>query len=68
VSKSVSDTLLKYRCVWDGVEPIVTETAILEESPKDGTAFESKKTLIPDSGIYNNYYYLIINIFYSGNV
>lgn len=67
MSKSVSDTLLKYRCVWDGEEPIVTETTILEESPKDGTTFENKKTLIPDSSIYNNYCYLIINIFYSEN-
>lgn len=51
VSKSVADTLLKYRCIWDNEEPIITETLVTVESPKDVTGFENKKTLLlPDSG------------------
>lgn len=50
MSKSVTDTLLKYRCIWDNEEPIITETPILEESTKDVTASENKKTLLlPDN-------------------
>jgi len=49
MSKSVADTLLKYRCVWDGEEPIVTEKLILEDSPKDAPTSENKKLLLPDS-------------------
>jgi len=50
VSKSVADTLLKYRCVWDEEEPIITKAQIKVDSPKDLTATENKKTkILPDS-------------------
>lgn len=50
MSKSVADTLLKFRCVWDDTEPIITEAPISEDSPKNITASENKKTILPDSG------------------
>ncbi|XP_050059659.1 chromatin assembly factor 1 subunit A-like [Aphis gossypii] len=50
VSKSVADTLLKYRCVWDEEEPIITKAEIKVDSPKDLTTTETKKTkILPDS-------------------
>lgn len=60
MSKSVTDTLLKYRCIWDNEEPIITETPILEESPKDVTVSENKKTvLLPNS---SNHQIILYNI------
>jgi len=52
VSKSVADTLLKYRCIWDDEEPIVTEASTIVDLPKDGIVSETKKILLPDSSIY----------------
>lgn len=50
VSKSVADTLLKYRCVWDEEEPIITTAQIKVDSPKDPNSTENKKTkILPDS-------------------
>jgi len=55
VSKSVADTLLKYRCVWDEEEPIITKAQIKLDSPKDLTATENKKTkILPDSSTITN--------------
>jgi len=55
VSKSVADTLLKYRCVWDEEEPIITKAQIKVDSPKDLTATENKKTkILPDSSTITN--------------
>lgn len=58
MSKSVADTLLKYRCIWDGEEPIITEAPISEDSPKNISVSENKKKYLPDAGIYINIYYL----------
>lgn len=53
VSKSVAETLLKYRCIWEDEEPIITEASTIEDSFKDVTASENKKTsLLPDSSNY----------------
>lgn len=52
MSKSVADTLLKYRCIWDDEEPIVTEASTIVDLPKDGIVSETKKILLPDSSIY----------------
>lgn len=53
MSKSVADTLLKYRCVWEDEEPIITEAPNLEDSHKDLPVSENKKTsLLPDSSNY----------------
>ncbi|XP_060851378.1 chromatin assembly factor 1 subunit A-like isoform X2 [Rhopalosiphum padi] len=50
VNKSIADTLLKYRCVWDEEEPIITKAEIKVDSPRDLTATETKKTkILPDS-------------------
>jgi len=55
VSKSVADTLLKYRCVWDEEELIITKAQIKVDSPKDLTATENKKTkILPDSSTISN--------------
>ncbi|XP_050522145.1 chromatin assembly factor 1 subunit A-B-like isoform X2 [Daktulosphaira vitifoliae] len=55
VSKSVADTLLKYRSVWGDEEPIITRAPIVEDSPKHlNTSSEvKKKMLLPDSIIPN---------------
>lgn len=45
VSKPVADTLLKYRCIWDDEEPILTEAPIIN-SPNDLTASENNKILL----------------------
>lgn len=52
VSKTVADTLLKYRCIWEDEEPIITEAPIIVDSPKDVIPSENKKTLLPDSSIH----------------
>lgn len=66
MSKSVTDTLLKYRCIWDNEEPIITETPISEESLKDVTVSENKKTmLLPDSSIYQIILYIIKKKFFN---
>ncbi|XP_025191363.1 chromatin assembly factor 1 subunit A isoform X2 [Melanaphis sacchari] len=50
VNKLVADTLLKYRCVWEENEPIITKEVIKVDSSKDLTATETKKTkILPDS-------------------
>lgn len=55
MSKSVADTLLKYRCIWDEEEPIITKAEIKVDSPKDLTATENKKTkILPDSSTIKN--------------
>lgn len=53
VSKSVADTLLKYRSIWDDEEPIITEAPIIVDTLKDlSTSEKKKKILLPDSSIY----------------
>lgn len=53
VNKSVADTLLKYRCVWDDEEPIITEAPIIVDTLKDLNTSENKKSvLLPDSSKY----------------
>lgn len=60
MSKSVADTLLKYRCVWDEEEPIITKAQIKLDSPKDLTATENKKTkILPDSSTITNTIFLV---------
>lgn len=55
MSKSVADTLLKYRCVWDEEEPIITTAQIKVDSPKDPNSTENKKTkILPDSSTITN--------------
>lgn len=54
MSKTVADTLLKYRCIWEDEEPIITEAPVIADSPKDVTVSENKKTLLPDSSTYIN--------------
>lgn len=50
MSKSVAETLLKYRCVWDEEEPIITKVQIKVDSPNDLIAAENKRTkVLPDS-------------------
>lgn len=64
MSKSVADTLLKYRCVWDEEEPIITKAQIKVDSPKDLTATENKKTkILPDSSTITYIIKLNDNIF-----
>lgn len=68
MSKSVADTLLKYRCVWDEEEPIITKEEIKVDSPKDLTTTETKKTkILPDSSIITNIikYFLSIMLFFN---
>ncbi|VVC40868.1 Chromatin assembly factor 1 subunit A,Armadillo-like helical [Cinara cedri] len=49
VSKSVADTLLKYRCVWDNEEPIITDTPTIIDSSNDMISENKKTALLPDS-------------------
>lgn len=68
MSKSVADTLLKYRCVWDEEEPIITKAEIKVDSPKDLTTTETKKIkILPDSSIITIIitYLLSIMLFYN---
>lgn len=59
VSKSVADTLLKYRCIWDDEEPIITEAPVIIDTLKDLSTSENKKTLLlPDSSTYEYKYML----------
>lgn len=54
MSKTVADTLLKYRCIWEDEEPIITKAQIIVDSPKDVISLENKKTLLPDSSTFIN--------------
>lgn len=49
MSKSVADTLLKYRCIWEDEEPIITEAPTLEDSHKETLSENKKTSLLPDS-------------------
>lgn len=61
VSKSVADTLLKYRCIWDNEEPILTDTPPTVDSPNDITTSESKGTaLLPDSSMFTLFLFLAL--------
>lgn len=53
MSKSVVDTLLKYCCVLDNEEPIITDIHTSVDTLNDITTYENKKTaLLPDSSIF----------------
>lgn len=60
MSKTVADTLLKYRCIWEDEEPIITEVPIIVDSPKDAIPSENKKALLPDSSIHNNLFLILL--------
>ncbi|XP_050442813.1 DNA ligase 1 isoform X2 [Adelges cooleyi] len=49
VSKSVAEILLKYRCFWDGEEPITTKPPVGEETLKAFNTSTDSKSMLPES-------------------